>query len=321
MFGAKAIHQQLDTLEALIKNPRGSIGVLQDYCEFEKRLGIPGVIDFLRADPRAFELPPVIEFKGRTYSHELFRRRSRAVHSFLESAHTFLSFVRPEVAYVTATVRGPGYYQGFREKGLVEFQWADEVFVLAPDGHPMHTEYEPELFSSVVQSMRGPFDYGLYGAFVLAIPVSDMERYFAIPSGHAHAMFLLDGRVRIPAEHVIDFFGAPTKTETDMIEALLRCYWAQLLEFGYEASRKTWEGPLTKKPDPYTDPIPEVLVTQQVGLPSEIGLGGVWDARSFLEGWHRLAKINRAIAHHRASLRPDAFLSPTVENANRIQLI
>ncbi|MDO8600399.1 MAG: hypothetical protein Q7R73_02135 [bacterium] len=302
MFSTKEILKKLEDIETTLN--QGTIGVIQKFAELEAKLGLNGVLDLYNAPPDTFAMP---SGSPRVYTNEIWGKRTTHIPAIQRSIREFSLSATGKNAYAAIIVRWPHHYQDFKEKGGITFSWSDDVSLALPQNHERFADYtDLREAPYLLHKLRGSFDYGQYGVIVCAIAISDLEKYIDLkPSS---TCFRMKEKTNIPPEMIIGILEKPTTEEQDLIEVIVRGYWNRMRLCGYQARQKyPWK---EQGQNPLIDEIPDELFSKNSSLPPEIELnswaGGT--TRVILEGWHRLAKINRIVAAHKTSATVPAFI-------------
>lgn len=282
MFSGRAVKEQLNTIEELVKHPRGAAGTIADFMEIEAKLGMDGIMDFCSAPPETFAVPPAV--RGTiTYTDEYRDRIVNNIPALRRSIEKFLSTETDKTAYVVVSTIWPDSLMNFREMDYVSVTM-NRVILPPSIDHPAASNSDPLKFVCCLwNDIRGSFEYGRGGVVVCAVDISELDIYF-----EREQFSRVKNYDHIPARFVLDVFGAPTQEERELLDGVIRAYWYRLVAMGHAPVGNV-----------FADKIPDELVAGSSSFRGSISLR---NAKEILEAWHRLAKINRVIAEHKKSV-------------------
>ena len=278
-FGGDCVSEIDQDLVIDMGEPEEVFWELPDFLNF--------IIDFLKAPPETFRMPP-----ENTYTKGTCRRIIDNIPAFRECFEKMLGQATGEIAYFAVSVRWPYHFQNFREEGF-QRDFANHSVAILPGGHPGRMEYDSDqMVTQAIHIIRNAFEYGEFGVFLIGIPAKEADKYFEFEND---GLFVSPKRdVLIPPEYILDLVSGPRPEEKEDLEAVLRAYWSKLDKMGYKPEPYYWEKSVNIC-NPLYDKIPSVLKKDGV----RIGLGTNWEARGILEATHRICVINKIIENHK----------------------
>ena len=268
--------------------------------DYAKELGIPGFNEMLDVPPETFEI-----FSSSKNTHD-FSRYATNLKSLYELAEKFMQSEANDCYYATFNQWGLGenshiWGTDFR-RAPTEVSFADSPILIIPSFAPGRTKEDMKDFIfGMLQCIRGPFEYGFFGLLLAAIPRSVIGQYVN-SSKDGDFRFLTN--FTLPPEYFIDLFGKPTPRDREVLDHLIRSYWANLLKKGFSAKYERWEGSCD---DPWRDTIPRIMLSPN-GMRMSLT---TWGFSEFAETWHRLHAVCVAIDRHKNTNNLLAYRMPT----------
>ncbi|MFA5961657.1 MAG: hypothetical protein WC848_03175 [Parcubacteria group bacterium] len=257
------------------------------------------IFDFLDSSPDTFKVSSVLGGR-RGLTEEDWRRPAENIPSYKEGLEKLFSQATDRLAYILLPVRWPRHYKEFRAEGFTCS--SDLAIAILPEDHHWHRKHTVhDMVSIATHFIRGAFNYGEFGVFILAIPIVELGDYFKFFNDwHLRSK----DSVHIPPKYIVDLIGSPSDRDKALLEVVMRSYWYKLKKFGFRAMTK-YNQVITDQ-DLLHGEIPRVLKKGDI----EVGLGDEWRAQGTLEVIHRIYIINEIIEAHKANSQPQLDMPP-----------
>lgn len=253
------------------------------------------IMDFWSAPPQAFRMP---QGNGgmRTYTRKDYERIAENFTSLKAGMEELLAQATDQVAYFLVSIRWPHHYADFRAKGL-EGTFTGETIAILPAGDPRRDDYDAsEMIREAMHGLRGAFEYGEHGVFIIALPPDKVDDY--IEFANSNTLVRLRRGPVIPPQYIVGLVGKPSDEEKAILEMVLRGYWYKCSKLGFKAMPNRYCDIAGQ--NAFYDDLPDILKKDDF----EVGLGSEWEARGALEAMHRVYIINRLIEAHKTGERP-----------------
>ena len=290
-------------IEKIISRLGSPAQLIEEFAALEERLGIKGILDFYNAPVQTFALPERNALGQTVFTPKVYEGYAAVLPSFMRCVRTFERHSNSDLTYVLVRVGLlHGSYVGGKSDGI-EMSMGNSIVAALAKGHPYYSGIsDGDWIAATIHGIRGQFEYGTYGVVVAAIPSGELDLYFSFFAQGAPQQLRVknSSTTVLRPEHIVEVVSVPTKEEKMLLDEVLRSYWIRLLSVHDYYARRS-DILYQRELDPYTDPIPREVLPKlpQRNIPEVINLGGEWGARGMLEGWHRLAKINKIIAAHK----------------------
>ena len=292
----RVLHEKLDAIKDSIENP------LMIAAQFERQLGIRGILDFCNAPPEIFETPKTERDKHITYYPEYYDRWLQEIPALRNEMEKFYRSATDTTMYVVIQVLWPKHYKEWEKKGLDDLNFGNAALVAHQNIPRSDNGYG---IYAALQTIHGNLQvYGESGIFVCAIPSTQLNTYFQQSTPRQIFRDFQEGNIVIPRKYILDWHGELLSNEREMLDRVLRTYWQVTKKQGYQV--RDHHGLANMGQNPHTDPIPEFLWRGNERM--NFG-GGSTSARLVLEGWHRLTVVNRMIEAHKQNQKNTAIIS------------